>query len=68
MAFGLSVALLAIFCGTAVAMESTKPAHSSSPEAMTLLLAFIVSPLLFAFVQGVFALDGLRRCLPLLRG
>ena len=65
--FGLSVALLALFCGATVAMESSKPPYGSSPAAMTLLLAFTVSPLLFAFVQGLFVLDGFRRCLSLIR-
>lgn len=64
---GLSVAFLALFFGAAVAVQRSK-LTDVSPFAVTVLLAFIVSPLLFLLTQGFFALDGLRRCLPLFRG
>ncbi len=65
---GLSVVSLTLFFGAAVAAQRVKLTDGSSPLAVTVLLAFIVSPLLFLLTQGLFALDGLRRCLPLFRG
>ena len=64
---GLSVVCLALFFCAAVAAQRSKLTDGSSPLAVTVLLAFTVSPLLFLLTQGFFALDGLRRCLPLFR-
>lgn len=65
---GLSVASLALFFVAAVITQRSRLTDVSTPLAVTVLLALIVSPLLFLLTQGLFALDGLRRCLPLIRG
>jgi hypothetical protein len=65
--FGLSVLLVGVFCAASFAADRFKLLEGSSSLAMTVLVAFSFSPVLFLLIQGAFILDGLRRAWPFLR-
>jgi hypothetical protein len=65
--FGLSVLLVGVFCAASFAADRFKLLEGSSSLAMTVLVAFSFSPVLFLLIQGAFILDGLRRVWPFLR-
>jgi TctA family transporter len=64
--FGLSVFLVGVFCAASVAADRFKLLEGSAGLAMTVLVAFSFSPVLFLLVQGAFLLDGFRRVWPFL--
>ena len=65
--FGLSVLLVGVFCAASVATDRLKLPEGSSSSAITVLVAFSFSPVLFLVIQGAFILDGFRRVWSFLR-
>jgi hypothetical protein len=65
--FGLSVFLVGLFCAASFAGDRFKALEGSPTVAMTVLVAFTFSPILFLLIQGVFILDGFRRVWPFIR-
>jgi hypothetical protein len=66
--FAFSLIFVALFV---VALLDAGPGRLTAEPAafaVSVLLAFNISPVLFLLIQGVFLLDGIRRCWPLFRG
>jgi hypothetical protein len=64
---GLSVLFVGVFCAASFAADRSKMLEGSSSLAMTILVAFSFSPVLFLLIQGAFVLDAFRRVWPFLR-
>ncbi len=65
--FAISVFLIGVFCAASSAAVRFNVIESSSRLALPVLIAFILSPVLFPLIQGFFIVDGLRRAWPVLR-
>ena len=65
--FSLSVLFVGVFCASSFAADRFKMLEGSSSLAMTVLVAFSFSPVLFLLIQGAFVLDAFRRVWPFLR-
>jgi len=66
--FGLSILLVGVFCAASFTTERFHRLGGSSSQAVSVLITFGLSPVLFLLLQGVFLLDCLRRLWPFLRG
>jgi hypothetical protein len=66
--FGLSILLVGVFCAASFAAERFHGLERSSSQAVPILIAFSLSPVLFLMLQVAFLLDCLRRIWPFIRG
>jgi hypothetical protein len=64
--FGLSILCIIIFSVAFVAAGCYPEAESSSNPVLIVMLLFVASPVCFLLIQGLYLIDAVRRCWPLL--